>query len=376
MSGLTSQPNLNALLAALENTVRDPELNQEHLQQLANYWEIVRTYYAPFESELRSGTAQVYEHEIPGGQYSNYKPQVEGMGLGDRWEDCKKMYRKVNDMFGDVIKVTPVSKIVGDMAIFMVKNNYEPEDIYERGHEMDLPQGVVELFKGMIGQPYGGLPEKLQKVVLKGEKPITHRPGELLEAVDFAAKKEELENKLGHEVNERELASWLIYPAVFEEFDQHCQEYGDTSVLPTPVFFYGLDLTDETSIELEPGKTIIVKLNAVGHVHDDGIRTIYFELNGEPRQVPVKDLSAKTDKAEQRKAEAGDPKQVGVTMPGKICKIFVDKGDKVKAGDVLLSTEAMKMETNIKTSVDGVVAEVLFKEGTQLDRGDLVVILE
>ncbi|MBN2428900.1 MAG: pyruvate carboxylase [Deltaproteobacteria bacterium] len=376
VSGLTSQPNLNALLAALENTERDPGLSREKLQKLANYWETVRTYYAPFESELRSGTAQVYEHEIPGGQYSNYKPQVEGMGLGDRWEECKKMYRKVNDMFGDMIKVTPVSKIIGDMAIFMVQNNYQPEDIYERGHEMDLPQGVVDLFKGMIGQPYGGLPEKLQKIILKGEKPITHRPGELLEPVNFAAKKAEIEKKLGHELSDRELSSWLIYPAVFEEFDQHRQEYGDTSVLPTPVFFYGLDLMDETSIELEPGKTIIVKLNAVGHVHEDGNRIIYFELNGEPRQISVKDLSVKSIVAEHRKVDANDPKQIGVAMPGKVCKIFVDVGDKVKAGDVLLSTEAMKMETNIKTSIDGVVGEVLFKEGVQLQQGDLVVILE
>jgi pyruvate carboxylase len=376
LSGLTSQPNLNALVSALENTNRDPGLDQEALQQLANYWETVRTYYAPFESELRSGTAQVYEHEIPGGQYSNYKPQVEGMGLGDRWEECKKMYRKVNDMFGDVIKVTPMSKIVGDMAIFMVKNNLQPADIYERGMEMDLPAGVVEFFRGMIGQPYGGFPEKLQKIVLKGEKPITHRPGELLEPVDFPASRAALEKKLGHAISDEDHLSWLMYPAVFEEFDRHRQEYIDTSVLPTPVFFYGLDLMDETSIQIGEGKTMVVKLTAVGHIQEGGLRTIYFELNGEPRQLTVRDLSVKVDKVENRKADPNDPCQIGVPMPGKICKIAVDVGDTVNEGDTLLSTEAMKMETNIKSPISGVVREILHKEGDQVQQGDLVVILE
>jgi len=376
LSGLTAQPNLNALLAALENTERDPGLQQEGLQQLANYWETVRTHYAPFESELRSGTAQVYEHEIPGGQYSNYKPQVEGMGLGDRWEECKKMYRKVNDMFGDVIKVTPMSKIVGDMAIFMVQNDLQPEDIYERGQEMDLPQGVVEFFKGMIGQPHGGFPEKLQKIVLKGEKPITHRPGELLEPVVFKDSKAGLEKKVGHEVSEVDHMSWLMYPAVYEEFDRHRQEYIDTSILPTPVFFYGLDLMDEASIEVGKGKTMVIKLTAVGHIQEGGLRTIYFELNGEPRQLTVKDLSVKVDRVENRKADPNDPCQIGVPMSGKICKIFVDVGDTVNEGDTLLATEAMKMETNIKTTVSGIVREVLYQEGKQVQQGDLVVILE
>ncbi|MEZ4485802.1 MAG: hypothetical protein R2864_14960, partial [Syntrophotaleaceae bacterium] len=228
VSGLTAQPNMNALLSALKDSERDPLLDEERLQQLANYWETVRTYYAPFESELRSGTAQVYHHEIPGGQYSNYKPQVEGMGLGHRWEECKKMYRKVNDMFGDIIKVTPSSKIVGDMAIFMVKNNLEPEDVYERGTELTFPQGVVDFFKGMIGQPHGGFPEKLQKIVLKGEEPITCRPGEFLEPVDFAAQKAELEKKLGQPLSDRDVLSGVLYPGVFEEFVRHRQSE-DTS---------------------------------------------------------------------------------------------------------------------------------------------------
>jgi pyruvate carboxylase len=376
VSGLTAQPNMNALLAALKGTIWDPKLNGEGLQTLANYWETVRTYYAPFESELRSGTAQVYYHEIPGGQYSNYKPQVEGLGLGHRWEECKEMYRKVNDMFGDIIKVTPSSKIVGDMAMFMVQNDLQPEDVFARGEELTFPQGVVDFFKGMIGQPYGGFPERLQKIILKEETPLSCRPGELLEPVDLKAKKAEVESKVGHPISERDVLSATLYPGVYEEFDRHRQEYGDTSVLPTPVFFYGLDVGDEMSVDIEAGKTLIVQLNAIGRVHPNGTRNIYFELNGEPRQVTVSDLSVKSEKASHKKADPGNPKHVGAPMPGKVFKILVNSGDEVKAGDTLLSTEAMKMETNVKAREDGIVSEVLFREGDQVQQGDLLVVLE
>jgi pyruvate carboxylase len=348
----------------------------EGMQKLANYWETCRTYYAPFESELRSGTAQVYYHEIPGGQYSNYKPQVEGLGLGHRWEECKEMYRKVNDMFGDLVKVTPSSKIVGDMAMFMVQNNLKPEDVYERGHELTFPQGVIDFFKGMIGQPYGGFPEKLQKIILKGEQPLTHRPGELLEPVDFVLKRDELEKKLGHKVSERDVLSAVLYPGVYEEFDRFRQEYSDVSVLPTPVFFYGLDVGDEVTIDIEAGKTLIVKLNAIGRVREDGTRNIYFELNGEPRSTTIKDLSVESDEASHVKADPDDPKEIGAPMPGKIFKVMVSEGDEVAEGDVLLVTEAMKMETNVKANKSGVIKELVFGEGDQIDQGDLLVVIE
>jgi pyruvate carboxylase len=286
------------------------------------------------------------------------------------------MYRKVNDMFGDLVKVTPSSKIVGDMAMFMVQNNLQPEDVYERGQDLAFPQGVVDFFKGMIGQPYGGFPERLQKIILKGEQPLTCRPGELLEPVDLAAKKAELEKKLGHPVSEREVLSAVLYPGVFEEFDRHRQEFSDTSVLPTPVFFYGLDVGDEVSIDIEAGKTLIVKLNAVGRVREDGTRNIYFELNGEGRQVSIKDLSAVTEIVSHAKADPDDFKEVGAPMPGKIFKVLVAVGDEVKEGDILLSTEAMKMETNVKAKKEGVVREILFKEGDQVNQGDLLVVLE
>ena len=376
VSGLTAQPNMNAFLAAMEGTIWDPKLNQNDMQKLANYWETVRTYYAPFESELRSGTAQVYHHEIPGGQYSNYKPQVEGLGLGHRWEECKEMYRKVNDLFGDVVKVTPSSKIVGDMTMFLVQNNYQPEDVFTKGEEMTFPQGVVDFFKGMIGQPYGGFPQELQKIILKGEQPLTCRPGELLEPADFGAKKIEIEKKVGHPISEREVLSAILYPGVFEEFDRHRQEYGDTSVLPTPVFFYGMEVGDEVSIDIESGKTLIIQLNAVGSLQKDGTRNIYFELNGEPRQVQVQDLSVKSDDASQRKADPANHHEVGAPMPGKVFRINVKVGDAVKAGDTLLATEAMKMETNIKAKEDGVVKEILYKEGQQVPQGALLMVLE
>lgn len=376
ISGLTSQPSMNALLSTTKGTMWHPNVDSEGMQTLANYWETVRTYYEPFESELRSSTAQVYEHEIPGGQYSNYKPQVEGLGLGHRWEECKDMYRQVNHMFGDLVKVTPSSKIVGDMAMFMVQNNLQPQDVMDRGHELTFPQGVVDFFKGMLGQPYGGFPKELQKIILKDEQAFTHRPGEFLEPVDFAAKKIDLEKKVGHAVKDRDVSSAVLYPGVFEEFDRHRQEFSDTSVLSTPLYFYGLEVGDETSIEIQPGKTLIVKLTAIGKVHDDATRDIYFELNGEPRQISVKDHSVESDEAEHQKAERGNDKEIGAPMPGKIFKLNVSVGDEVKAGHTLIVTEAMKMETNIKAKIDGVIKEVLYKEADQVKQDDLLIVFE
>lgn len=376
ISGLTSQPSMNALITTFEGSMWDPKLDKAGMQQLANYWETVRTYYEPFESELRASTAQVYDHEIPGGQYSNYKPQVEGLGLGHRWEECKQMYRKVNDMFGDLVKVTPSSKIVGDMAMFMVQNNLEPEDVMQRGHELTFPQGVIDFFKGMLGQPYGGFPKELQQIILKDEDPFTHRPGEFLEAVDFVATKKELEKKLGHEVKDRDVTSAVLYPGVYEEFDRHRQKYSDTSVLSTPLYFYGLEPGDEVSVEIEEGKTLMVKMTAIGEVSKDGTRSIFFELNGEPRQVTVKDLSVDTDAVDIVLADPGNDKHVGAPMPGKIFKLNVSVGDEVKAGDTLLVTEAMKMESNVRAKVDGVVKEILLGEGAQVQQDVLIIVLE
>ena len=375
LSGLTAQPNLNALVAALKGTEWDPKVNEEGLQRLANYWETVRDFYAPFESGLKSGTAEVYHHEIPGGQYSNYKPQVAGLGLLDRWEECKEMYHKVNLLFGDVVKVTPSSKVVGDMAMFLVKNNLDVGDVFTKGDELAFPESVVGFFKGMIGQPYQGFPEELQKIILKGEEPITCRPGELLEPADFDLERDKVEAKVGHSVDDKRLMSYILYPHVYPEFAKHRQEYSDTSVIPTPIFFYGLEPGQETSIEIEPGKTLIIKLNAIGKVHPDGTRHIYFELNGNARSVVVRDNSVVTEEVARVKVDKSNPKQVGAPMPGKVLKLNVKPGDEVKAGDILMVTEAMKMETNIKAKEEGKIAEVKFKEGDKVEKEDLLIVM-
>jgi pyruvate carboxylase len=375
LSGLTAQPNLNALVASLEGSERDPLVDSRGLQKLANYWETVRDYYAPFESGLKSGTAEVYNHEIPGGQYSNYKPQVAGLGLIERWDECKEMYHKVNLLFGDIVKVTPSSKVVGDMSMFLVKNNLQPEDVFTTKEDLAFPESVVGMFKGMLGQPYQGWPQELQKIILKGEQPITCRPGELLEPVDFAEEKLKLEEKLGHRVDDRALVSAILYPNVYPEFDRHRQEYSDTSVIPTPIFFYGLEPGQETSLDIEPGKTLIIKLNAIGKVQKDGTRTVYFELNGNNRSVEIRDQSAQSDDVVRVKADKGNSAHIGAPMPGKVFKVNVKAGDVIKVGDVLMVTEAMKMETNIKAKADGTVVEVKFKEGDKVEKEDLVVVV-
>jgi pyruvate carboxylase len=393
LSGLTSQPNLNSLAAVLAGSERDPNLapeaapteeggaaapglDQDGLQLLANYWETVREWYAPFESGLKSGTAEVYRHEIPGGQYSNYRPQVAGLGLLDRWEECKDMYRKVNLLFGDVIKVTPSSKVVGDMAMFLVKNGLEPDDLFtEKGRDLAFPESVVGLARGMLGQLHGGFPEKLRKVILKDQEPITCRPGELLEPADLEVERAKAAQKIGGYVDDKALVSWLLYPAVFPELARHRDEFSDTSVIPTPVFLYGLEPGQETTIEIEPGKMLIVRLVAIGKLEKDGTRDLIFELNGEARTITVRDQAAAQAGFQRVKAEKGNASHVAAPMPGKVLKVNVKPGDEVKAGTVLVVTEAMKMETNVKARADCKIAEVKYREGDKVEKEDLLVVL-
>ncbi len=373
LSGMTSQPSLHALVEALRFQKRDTMLDAEALEEVADYWTGVRRLYAPFETGQLAPTADVYENEMPGGQYTNLYKQGQALGLEDRWRDVCRAYAEVNRMFGDIIKVTPTSKVVGDMALFMVGNNLTPADVLEGDRDLAFPESVVEFFEGRLGEPPGGFPAQLQKRILRGRQPIKGRPGASLPPADFAATARELEKQLGRPVSEREVVTHLLYPRVFPELAAHQAKYSDTSVLPTPVFFYGMAPAEEAAIDIERGKTLIVKFLAVGDPHEDGSRTVFFELNGQPREVVVMDRALAGKAATRRKAEPGNPLQVGAPMPGLVVRVAVEPEDEVTPGQKLLSLEAMKMETTLYAERAGVVAEVLVQAGSQVEPGDLLL---
>jgi pyruvate carboxylase len=375
-SGITSQPSLGALVEALRYTERDTGLAFDPLQATADYWEAVRPYYRQFESGLLAASAEVYRHEMPGGQYSNLFQQAQSLGLEDRWAQVRRMYAEVNLLFGDIIKVTPTSKVVGDMALFMVANSLTPADVLEGSRELAFPESVVELFEGRLGQPTGGFPEKLQQRVLRGRKPFTTRPGATLPAVDFEDKRRELEEKIHRPADEQELLSYLLYPRVFLDFAEHEAKYSDTSVLPTPVFFGGMVAAEEIGVEIEKGKTLIVKFLTVGDAHADGKRVVFFELNGQPREVVVQDRSLTSQARQRPKAEAGNRMHVAAPMPGLVVRLHVAAGEQVPAGQKLCTLEAMKMETTLYAEQAGRIAEVLVKPGTQVEAGDLLLRLD
>ncbi len=372
MSGITSQPSLNALVGALEGTARDTGLDMMRLQQLADYWEIARDAYAPFECGLKAGTADVYRHEIPGGQYSNFRPQAIGLGLGDRWDEVKEMYRAVNDMCGDVIKVTPSSKAIGDMALFMVQNDLTPEEAVRRGRELAFPESFVSMLKGMMGQTPGGWPDELQKAVLKDEKSIKRRPGELLEDFDYAAAEKSLKAKFTLPFTEEDLVSYSLYPQVFEDYCRKVRDYGNLSVLDTPTFFYGLKVGEEKSITIQEGKTLIVKLLAIGRLEADGTRVIFYELNGRRRNTVVADRASGVEVKKREKAEAGNADHIGAPMAGKVVELAVKAGDEVAEGQKLMATEAMKMLNVIVAPRAGKIKRALVQKGEEVSPGDLV----
>jgi pyruvate carboxylase len=373
MSGLTSQPSLNGLVASLQGMERQTGLEPENLQHLSDYWEDVRPYYAGFESGMKSPSSEIYLHEMPGGQYTNLRQQAKGVGLGDRWVEVKKAYRTVNLMFGDIVKVTPSSKVVGDMALFMVQNNLSESDIYEQGARLDFPESVVQFFQGYLGQPPGGFPEKLSQIVLKGRECFTCRPGELLPSIHFTDVSRELEEKLGRPVDDYDVISYIMYPKVFLDKEKISDEYGQIAVLDTPTFFYGLLPGEEIAVEIEKGKTLIVKLVSVGHLTAEGNRNIYYELNGQPRRVTVRDLSAESAVELRRKADPSNINQIGASMPGNVLEVMVESGARVKQGDRLIVTEAMKMETTIQSPFDALVKEVFVKPGDSIEAGDLLL---
>ncbi|HMN85700.1 MAG TPA: pyruvate carboxylase subunit B, partial [Bauldia sp.] len=373
MSGLTSQPCLGSLVAALADTDRATGLDIEAIRKISFYFEAVRAQYRAFESDLRFGASEVYLHEMPGGQFTNLKEQARSLGLEARWHEVARTYAEVNMLFGDIVKVTPSSKVVGDLALLMVASDLTAKDVTDPAREIAFPESVVQMMHGDLGQPPGGWPLALQKKILKGEEPITVRPGSLIPPADLAAEAKAAAEKLGRTPEDRELASYLMYPKVFTEFARASETYGPVSVLPTPVYFYGLPVGEEILVEIEQGKTLVVRNQAVSETDEDGTVRVFFELNGQPRVVKVPNrLSGQV--VVRRKAEDGNPNQVAAPMPGVVSTLAVHPGQEVKAGDVLLSIEAMKMETALHAERDGRIAEVLVHAGSQIDAKDLLVV--
>lgn len=378
MSGTTSQPNLNAIAAALANTRRDPGLDQEALLEYSDYWEAVRAQYAPFDTGPKSGLADLYLHEMPGGQYTNLREQAESMGLGARWSEIARAYAEVNQAFGDIVKVTPSSKVVGDMAIFLVSHGMSVAEFLRlpADHSLTLPNSVVEMFQGSLGIPDGGWPKKVAQLVLKGAKPIKGRPSASLEPVDLNEAAATAEKKVGQKLSRTDLMSYLMYPDVFAKFAKARQSYGDVEVLPTPQFFYGMKKDEEISVELEPGKTLIVKYSTTSNAHPDGTRTVFFELNGQPREARVRDKSLKAEVPVREKADPSVPGQVPAPIPGAVTSVAAELNQTVAKGDKLLVLEAMKMQTTVYAPVAGRVTKRLVQPGETVEPKDLLMVIE
>jgi len=373
MAGLTSQPALNSVIAALENTERDTGINLDDMQKLSAYWETVRPVYHKFESGLKSGTTEIYKYEIPGGQYSNLKPQVESFGLGDKFNDVKEMFKTVNNMLGDIVKVTPSSKAVGDMAIFMVQNGLTPENIYEKARGMDFPDSIVSYFEGMMGQPEGGFPEELQKLVLKDKQPITCRPGELLPDEDFEAIRTYLRDKYDYEPTEQDICSYCMYPKVYEDYLKE-KENGDYRYMASHLFFHSLLEGETADVKHSTGKRTVVKLIEIRPVNTEGYRDVMFEVNGNHRVVSIKDNNA-TVAGSKESVLFADPvnaMEIGANIPGNIVKLLVKESEKVALNQPIAIIEAMKMETNIIATSEGTLQQFFVKEGEKVKSGQLV----
>ncbi len=375
MSGLTSQPNLGSIAAALVGTERDPGVDFDQMQALSHYWEGVRRQYAPFEADIRSGTADVYRHEMPGGQYTNLREQARAMGIEHRWDEVSQAYADVNLLFGDIVKVTPTSKVVGDLALFMVANGLTPEDVKNPAREVAFPDSVISLMRGELGYPPDGFPAELQARVLKGEKPLVGRAGDSLPPVDLEAKRAEAEKACGHKISDTDLASYLMYPKVFRDYATHRSHFGDVSLLPTPTFFYGLAANEEIAVDLERGKSLIISQQGTAGPDSEGMVKVFFELNGQSRVIRVPKAGLANVRAKPQ-AEEGNPKHVGAPMPGSIVTVAAHAGQKVAKGDPLVSIEAMKMETMLKAEQDGVVKAVHARHGERVNAKDLLVEFE
>ena len=377
MSGLTSQPALNSVVAALQNSDRETGIDPDKIQKISEYWRDVRPVYAGFESELVTSTAEIYKYEIPGGQYSNLKPQVESFGLGHKFEEVKDMYKAVNEMLGDIVKVTPSSKAVGDMAIFMVQNDLTPENIYEKAAGIDFPDSIVSYFEGMMGQPEGGFPEKLQKLVLKDKPAITCRPGELLPPEDFEAIRKYLREELELEGTNREVISYALYPKVFEDYVKSIRKDGNFRYMGSDIFFHSLQVGETCEVKLGEGKLLIVKLHEVRPVDSEGYREAIFEVNGNRRIIKIKDTDVTVNSSNSvLYADEDNPLEVGANIPGNIIKVLVKEGEAVEEKQPIAIIEAMKMETNILATAKGTVEKIYVSEGQQVKAGEMVAKLK
>jgi len=375
MSGLTSQPALNSIVAALQNSDRDTGIDLTNIQKISDYWSNVRPVYKQFESDLKTASAEIYRYEIPGGQYSNLKPQVESFGLGHKFDEVKEMYRTVNNMFGDIIKVTPSSKAVGDMAIFMVQNELNESNIYDKGKDIAYPDSVVSYFKGYMGQPQGGFPEALQKVVLKNEKPITCRPGDLLPPEDFDEIEAHLKTSYKINPTKSDLISYALYPKVIDDYFTYLQKEGDFSRMGSDVYFHGLSIGETCEVEIEDGKILIIRLLDISHIMDDGTRVVVFEVNGNRRDIIVKDEASTAQRSAESTilADEDNPSEIGSPIPGKVSKILVKEGDEVTEDTPMFIIEAMKMETVINAGNKGKIEKIYVKQDQIVKSNELLV---
>ena len=373
----TSQPSMQSLYYAMEYNDRKPNIHVQNAEKINQYWLGVRSYYDEFTSGLEGPETEIYNTEMPGGQYTNLQQQAKSVGLGSRWDEVKQMYHDVNFLFGDIVKVTPSSKVVGDMALFMVQNDLTIDKFYAEGKKYDFPQSVIDLFKGKIGQPEGGFPQDVSDIILKGEEASTDRPGEHLAPIDFEATRQELIAKLGDEdVDEQDVLSYIMYPDVFVDYRHKLERYSDVSIIPTPSFFYGMKTGETVNVEIQKGKVLYIRLIQIGELDETGQRIVFFELNGQSREIIVRDANAKTTAAVRRKADHGNTNHIAATMPGTILDVQVQQGDEIEEGQLLLISEAMKMETTLKAPRKAVVKELLVANGDQVNSGDLLLVLE
>ncbi len=376
MSGMTSQPNLGSIVEALRNTDRDTGLQPQRIREMSDYWEDVRLQYAAFEADMRAGASEVYLHEMPGGQFTNLKEQARSLGLADRWHDVARTYADVNAMFGDIVKVTPSSKVVGDMALYMVVAGLSRADVEDPAREIAFPDSVVSLFRGELGQPPGGFPEALQRKALKGAEPLTERPGANVPAADLDAERETAEKAVHRKITDEELFSYLMFPSVYVDYAKMRAEFGPLSVLPTPVFFYGMQPGQEVSVELEKGKSLVIRCQAIGETDEEGNVKVFFELNGQPRTVKVANRLVAATVERHPQADPQNACHVAAPLPGVISTVAISAGQKVSAGDMLVSIEAMKMETAVHAERDGTVARLVVEAGTQVEAKDLILEFE